>query len=364
MSRVRHSVARAVHPVAWWLWAVALAVAAARADDVLVLLLVAAVAVWVTVERGEPGGLTILAGFFVIGVVALVLRLVMTVLLGGGVVEGPVVLSLPELRLPAWAGRLRLGGDVTRGALTASLIEATRLAVMLLCLGAANALAGPRRLLRHVPATLYDVGTALVVALSYAPELVRDAGRVRVARSLRGGSGRGLREVGTMALPVVAGALERSLQLAASMESRGYGRAGRGGVRRQRRATWCSVAGIVGVCVGVFGLLDARTPVAVAAPLVGAGLVLAVGALALGGASDRRTPHRPDPWQTPETVVVALGVLAALAVGATAGDGVTPGSTIHVLVVGATLLAGLAGVLTPPRPASQDRARAMASVAR
>ncbi|WP_284303340.1 hypothetical protein [Mobilicoccus caccae] len=96
-----------------------------------------------------------------------------------------------------------------------------------------------------------------------------------------------------MALPVVAGALERSLQLAASMESRGYGRAGRGGVRRQRRATWCSVAGIVGVCVGVFGLLDARTPVAVAAPLVGAGLVLAVGALALGGASDRRTPTDP-----------------------------------------------------------------------
>lgn len=345
---MRRGVPRQLHPVAWWIWSIGLAVVAARATDVLLLLVVAGVVSWVVVERREPGGLSILLGFLAIGVFALIVRLVMTVVLGGGVVHGPVVLSLPQIGLPAWAGRLRLGGDVTLGALTHALLEAARLAVMLACLGAANALAGPRRLLRHVPATLYDVGTALVVALSYAPELVRDAGRVRAARTLRGRSGRGVREIGLMTLPVVAGALERSLQLAASMESRGYGRAGSKGVRRQRHATWCSVAGVVGVLIGVYGLLDAATSPALAAPLVIVGVALSAGALLLGGAGDRRTQYRRDPWSAPEWFVTALGVGAAAVVllASLWWQHPTP-----LLTVCAVLIAGLAGALTPPHPA-------------
>lgn len=342
--------ARSLHPLAWWSWAIGLAVAAARCEDIVTLVVIAAVATWVTLERGEPGCGTILAGFLLMGLFALALRLVMTVLLGGGVSSGPVVLHLPELRLPAWAGHLRLGGDVTRGALLYSLLDAVRLAVMLACLGAANALAGPRRLLRHIPATLYDVGTALVVGLSYAPELVRDALRVRSARQLRGRSGHGVREVGAMALPVVAGALERALHLAASMESRGYGRVGRAGVGRQRQATWLSVIGIVGVAVGVFGMLDAHTPASVAAPLILLGIVLATGALVLGGAGDRRTQYRHDPWRGAETLVVVLGAVAAAVVLTLSTRGAIPlGSPAQVTLVGAILLAGLAGVLTPGR---------------
>ena len=343
-------VSRPLHPAAWWVWAIGLAVAASRAGDVLTLLVIAGVAAWVTIERGEPGGLTILGGFLVMGLFALVLRLVMTVVFGGGIVEGPVLFSLPEIRLGPWAGNLRIGGDVTTGGFTYALVEALRLTVMLLCLGSANALAGPRRLLRHIPATLYDVGTALVVGLSYAPELVRDAMRVQSARTLRGHSGLGVREVGTMTLPVVAGALERSLHLAASMESRGYGRAGRAGVSRQRQATACSVLGLVGVVVGVFGLLDARTPPTVAAPLVALGLALAVGALALGGAGDRRTQYRRDPWRASETTVVVLGLITAGVVTTISARGeVALASTPHLLLVGAVLLAGLAGGLTPTR---------------
>lgn len=341
---------RPVHPIAWWIWAIALAVVASRATDVLLMVVIVAVVIWVVLERREPGGLSILVGFLAIAALALVVRLVMTVVLGGGVVQGPVVMTLPELRLPAWAGRLRLGGEVTLGALQHSLLEAMRLAVMLACLGAANALAGPRRLLRHVPATLYDVGTALVVALSYAPELVRDAGRVRAARTLRGRSGRGVREVGQMILPVVAGALERSLQLAASMESRGYGRAGARGVRRQRQATWCSVAGVVGVLIGAYGLLDAGTSPALAAPLVVIGAAMTAGALLFGGASDRRTQYRRDPWAGPEWLVTALALGAVAVILLTVLADLSP-AVAPVLAVGAVLLCGLAGALTPPHPA-------------
>ncbi len=61
----------------------------------------------------------------------------------------------------------------------------------------------------------------MVVALTFAPQMVEDAARVRVARRLRGHTGRGIRELGRLAVPVLVGSLERSLSLAASMESRG-----------------------------------------------------------------------------------------------------------------------------------------------
>ena len=67
--------------------------------------------------------------------------------------------------------------------------DALRLAAVLACLGAANALASPRRLLRYLPATLYDVGTAVVVGLTFAPQLLTDARDVRAARTLRGRDG-------------------------------------------------------------------------------------------------------------------------------------------------------------------------------
>lgn len=348
---------RLVHPLAWWAWALGLAAAAAATTHVGLLVLIGAVAWWVASERGEPGSRRLLYGFLAMGLVAFVLRLGLAAVFGGGVAGGPVVLRLPAIPVPHWAGSLRLGGDVTAAALVAAAVEATRLLVLLLCLGAANALAGPRRLLRHVPATLYDVGTALVVALSYAPDLVRDASRVRAARQLRGRSGRGVAEVGRMTLPVVAGALERSLRLAASMESRGYGRAGTRGVARQRRATALSVAGVIGVLVGVYGLLDAATPIAVAAPVTLLGCLAAVAALLGGRVGDHRSRYRRDPWAGAEWAVLVLGLLPALAFVASTALGlgqVRPGVLempgLPLLPVVALVAAGLAGVLSPARP--------------
>ena len=59
------------------------------------------------------------------------------------------------------------------------------------CVGAANALANPKRLLRAFPAALYEVGIAVVVAVTVAPQLVESVQRVRRARRLRGDAARG-----------------------------------------------------------------------------------------------------------------------------------------------------------------------------
>ena len=155
---------------------------------------------------------------FVIG-----MRVLFQILIGAS--SGTTVLfTLPEIQLPAWAVGIRLGGPVTAEALANTGYDALRLAVMLLCIGAANALANPRQALRSVPAALYEASVAVVIALSVAPQLIESGQRVRRARRLRGDRVRGLKSLGSVALPVLADAIERSMALAAGMESRGFAR--------------------------------------------------------------------------------------------------------------------------------------------
>ena len=90
-----------------------------------------------------------------------------------------MLFTLPEVPLPDAAAGIRIGGPVTLEALLAALYDGLRLATLLLCVGAANALANPKRLLRAMPAALYEVGVAVMVALSLAPQLIESGQRVR-----------------------------------------------------------------------------------------------------------------------------------------------------------------------------------------
>lgn len=365
----RPTLSRLLHPVAWWVWAVGLAAAASRTTNPFLLLLVIAVAAWTVLERREIGGSNAFAVFLAIGLLAIVLRLAMVAVLGGGVTGRVVLVRLPEVPLPDWAAGVRIGGPVTAEGLLSAAYEGLRLAAILACLGAANALASPRRLLRYVPATLYDVGTAVVVGLTYAPQMVEDAGRVRAARRLRGHSGRGLRELAHLAVPVLEGALERSLDLAASMESRGYGRSVHRTARSRRAGSLLTMVGLLGVVAGLYGLLDGSTPALLGLPLLVVGVLLAGAALLVGARRDRRSAYRRDPWGLPEWVVVVTGVVPAvvLVVGSQqAWEGLVPVQVpltfpaLPILAVAAVLVAALASVLAPlpPQRAALDAARA------
>jgi energy-coupling factor transport system permease protein len=304
----RPDLPRLLHPVAWWVWAVCLAAAASRTTNPLLLALVVTVAGYVVASRRDAGAPPVFATFLMIGLFVIALRVLAVVVFGGVVGGRTVLVNLPDLRLPEPLHRVSFGGPLTLEALLFGLYDGARLAAVLCCVGAANTLASPRRLLRHVPATLYEVGTAAVVALSYAPQLVVDARRVRTARRLRGQPGRGLRELGRIAVPVLEGALERALELAASMESRGYGRSiqrdGRG------RTTALTLVGVGGVVTGVYALLDGGTPPLLGLPLLVVGAAASAVALWTGARRDPRSRYRPDPWALPEWGVVASGVAA------------------------------------------------------
>jgi energy-coupling factor transport system permease protein len=161
-----------------------------------------------------------------------------------------------------------------------------------------------------VPGALYEVGVAVVVALSFSPQLVEGVTRVRAARRLRGRAHTGLRGLRGVAMPVLEGALERSVDLAAAMDSRGFGR-GAGDPGHRRRAGAQTQLGLLGVCAGLYGLLDAGSPAALGLPLLVGGALVAVGGLVVGGRRSARTRYRPDRWGPLEWFVSASGVVAA-----------------------------------------------------
>ncbi|MDQ1626716.1 MAG: energy-coupling factor transport system permease protein [Actinomycetota bacterium] len=313
---------RSLHPGAWWLWAIGLATAASRTTNPLLLGLVVAVAGYVVAARRTDAPWARAYGFYLrMGLVVLAIRVVFAALFGAPT-PGHVLLQLPEVALPDWAAGVRLGGDVTLPAVVAALYDGLQLATMLACVGAANALASPKRLLQSLPGALYEVGVAVVVALSFSPQLVEAVTRVRAARRLRGRPDRGLRGLRGVAMPVLESALERSVELAAAMDARGFGRAGAD--RRGRRVTGLLTGGgLIGVCIGIYGLLDAGSPTALGLPMLLAGAALAVAGLAVGGRRATRSRYRPDPWDAPEWAVAVSGAAAAVAVLlASAGPGI------------------------------------------
>uniref|UniRef100_UPI000AE222A3 energy-coupling factor transporter transmembrane component T n=1 Tax=Streptomyces pathocidini TaxID=1650571 RepID=UPI000AE222A3 len=233
-----------LHPGAWWLWALGLATAASRTTNPLLLGLLLGVAGYVVAARrtDAPWARSYTAflklGLFVIGI-----RLVFSVVLGSPVPGSTTLLTLPEVPLPGWAQGVRIGGRVTAEGVVFALYDGLKLATLLACLGAANALANPARLLKSLPGALYEAGVAVVVAMTFAPHLVSDVVRLRAARRLRGRTDKGLRALLRIGLPVLEGALERSVALAAAMDARGYGRTADVPRAVRRTTAWLTLGG-------------------------------------------------------------------------------------------------------------------------
>ncbi|MFI7007193.1 energy-coupling factor transporter transmembrane component T [Streptomyces sp. NPDC050145] len=303
--------ANSVHPGAWWIWALGLGTAASRTTNPLLLALLIGVAGYVVAARRTEAPWAHSYGAFVkLGLAVLGIRLVFAVVLGSPIPGTHVLVTLPEVPLPDWAQGVRIGGRVSAEGLAFALYDGLKLATLLICVGAANALASPSRLLKSLPGALYEAGVAVVVAMTFAPNLIADVRRLRAARRLRGRPDSGLRGLLQVGLPVLEGALERSVALAAAMDARGYGRTAKvpRGVRRATAVL--TLGGLIGVCAGTYGLL-AASGAGYGLPVLLGGVAAALGGLWLGGRRSVRTRYRPDVWGVRAWLVAASGVVAA-----------------------------------------------------
>jgi len=333
----------------------------------LVLLLLIAVAGFTVAARRSPQSARSFGFFLRLGLLVLVMRIVFEVIFGAGDI-GDVVLRLPSVPLPSWAAGLHIGGNLTVQGLLSATYGGLQLATLLVCVGSANALASPRRLLRAMPGALYEAGVAITVAMSFAPQLATAAIRVRQARRLRGRPATGVRSWIGVALPVLQDALERSIALAAAMDSRGFGRRGSVSPTRRRLVAGSIVVGLVAVSIAVYEILDPTSPTLVGLPLLVLGTAIACGAVLFGGREPTRTKYRPDPWGAPEWTVVAAGA-AALA-GVMLAGRLDPGSlhtTTYPLVVPQLPWPALIGIVlalipawatAPQTPALQENSAA------
>ena len=317
---------RPLHPLAWWVWALGLATAASRTTNPVLLAVILAVAAYVVVTcRSEAPWARSFSAYLVLGLTVVGIRVVFNALLGARP-DGDVLVTLPQAQLPGWAAGIELGGPVTAQDVLAAGYDGLRLATLICCIGAANALANPKRALRVMPSALYEVGVAVIVALTVAPQLVESVQRVRRARRLRGAHAKGLRALRAIAVPVLQDALDRSLGLAAAMDSRGYGRSLHVPAARRRLTAGLVLLGLGGTCLGVYGLLDSTAPPALGLPLLLGGAAVAAGSIALGGRRTRRTSYRPDPWVLPEWLVAGSGVVVGATLLAT---GAIDASALH-----------------------------------
>jgi energy-coupling factor transport system permease protein len=358
-----HRVPRSLHPMAWWLWALGLAVVASRTTNPLLLGAVIGVVTWVVLaRRGDNPWASAFRLYALAAVVVVAMRVFFQIVFGGGQ-GGHVLVWLPQLALPHYAAGVHLLGDLSVESLLIGLYGGLRLATMLICLGGANALANPRRMLRSMPSALHEVSTAVVVALSVFPQLAESVVRTTMARKLRPASHvNRLAAILAVVVPVLEDALDRSLLLASSMDSRGYGRTGDRSRRSSVVVGALLLTGLAGMAVGAYALLDATTPRYLATPVLIAGVVVGSVGLLLSGRGVARTAYRPDHWYAAEVVTAASGLAAAALSFLSAGvDPLDLNPSVYpltwpqlpLLALSAVLL-GLVPILAAPPPVTAE----------
>lgn len=156
--------------------------------------------------------------------VAIIIAIRMMIAIVIGVpIPGTTLFTLPTAQLPDWISGIRIGGPVTLERLSSTLAEVMVIVGVIALFATATTLTSPHRMIRSLPVAFYQLGLILTISTSVFPQLVASIERITMARKLRGQQITGLRHWRKIAMPLLEESLERSLDLAAAMESRGFG---------------------------------------------------------------------------------------------------------------------------------------------
>ena len=211
---------RSLHPLTWWIWSLLIVGAVISANSSWlagIAIAGATILVW-RFSADAPWARSFWFSLK-IGAFILIIRTLVGILIGVPI-PGTKLFELPILPLPSWLAGVRIGGVITQERLLSSIHEGLIIVAVISLFGAAVSLTSPHKLLRVTPVVIYEFGVATVIATSALPNLVQSISRIRRARLLRGDENPSWRSI---ALPLLEDSLSRSLELAAAMDSRGYG---------------------------------------------------------------------------------------------------------------------------------------------
>jgi energy-coupling factor transport system permease protein len=168
-----------------------------------------------------------------------------------------VLFALPN-QVPA------LGGPYTLEALTFGATGGLTVAAAILAAAPFSLLLPSHEVMDALPAALSRTGAAIAASLNLVPAVASSFVQVTEAQRLRGWRPRGPRSWSEIVVPVVLTSVEGSIQLAESMEARGFGSGPRTAIepRRMQRGDWV----LVGACTVALALFLISQSVGWAAP--------------------------------------------------------------------------------------------------
>ncbi len=293
------------HSVVWLLWLIAGVVAVSSNPLLNLLVMAQAVLVASSCHTESPVGHAF--GIFLrLGLALVLVRTLFSIIPVGGFSYGATALvTLPEIELPVWLGGLRLGGTATLEMLVGGLVSGLRLWTLILVYGAFNAVADHYSLLRRTPRALFHAGLITTIALTFVPNVILHFEAIRDAQRVRGHRFRAWRDALPLIVPLLSGGLERSIQLAEAMDSRGYGHT----TVRRRGGIWAQLVSIAGVTMLALGLYLGLTGNRQGWIGVGIGGSLAVGALHWLAGGIHRTRYLRERWRERDTLVLLASLV-------------------------------------------------------
>lgn len=279
-----------LHPITLWIAGLALSIASGISGNPYFLLIaIGANALLILLYRSNASGVSSSNLYFWFAGLVVITRLAFRMIFNYEDSAADVLFALPKIKLDLGAvGQVSLLGDISKQTLLGALIDGLRLAAIILSIGMAATLSNPRRLLKSTPAALFEIATAVSVAINLAPQLTKSLQRVHKARSLRGRSKRLGAFTGTL-IPALEDSLESSLMLAASMDSRGFGRKGALSGSELIASRLFSLAALVSITFGIFTLLLGVLPVFIPALLFTVGVASAVASMRIASIRNNRT---------------------------------------------------------------------------
>jgi energy-coupling factor transport system permease protein len=304
-------------PLTWWLLAVTMAIVAGVSQSALIQISICAAAlIAILMFREEaPWSMSVKFYLFLAGFVVFA-RVLFRIVFNIQNPEDTTALDLPGFSVNLGFGPpIELFGAVGIQALTGGATDGLRLAAIILSIGMASSLANPRTFLKSTPSALYEIASAISVAINLAPQMISSLQRVQKARSLRGRS-KGLGSMAGTVIPVLEDAIDSSLSLAASMDSRGFGRRGNLSKSLVLSARLSSLMAVGFLSVGSFTLLVGQTQT-LGWVLIGFGIIASFATIRMSSKSQIRTRYEPAKFLFFDAIV--LGISAALLVAAILG---------------------------------------------
>lgn len=250
--------------------------------------------------------------YLILGFVVVVLRVLFRVVFNLADARTDIFLSLPSISIDLGFGNtLHLLGAISVLSMNAALVDGLRLAAIILAIGMANSLANPRKLLRATPGALYEIATAISIAINLAPQLITSLNRVRRSRGLRGHS-KGIKAIPGIVIPVLEDTIEQSMQLAASMSARGFGRRGNRTTKNVLITRITTFLALTFIVAGVAMLLISNSSQLIDLSVLVTGFVFAFVSFKLSSGRVNRTQYIVLRWQLGDAVVLTLSALVLL----------------------------------------------------